>query len=354
MEDEEKGFSETEEAALEKEEGANISITSLPSKYPQLESLTSVAAPSLTLSQQDPVLPGRVSSISSQVLRVKPHRHGDLMSSERPHSFFIQSELQKNRDDAEDFESQIKSNDERNTLNKAGTADTNSPLSTTFGSVVGSRPTSVHQQVQGETENLRGIKRPTPGSGSFHFSITSIKNRVGERPRSGSFVEVLEQRRAGCKTGGEAEECRGLQPRGGTITGRQEDKRTVIPWDKWDSLKKVESITTSKTLTTDKGPLDGAEVESSSHEVVDEAVEAKEEVQEEEGRTKFGFKLRPTSQSMKFWSDAPSRHPSNSPLYQDQCDRQKTQEVQDNAVSKKLPTNTASNSGDVRLAGEFL
>lgn len=376
MKEEGKQFSAKEEVTLEKEqEGADTPFTSQrrPSKSPELVSVTSEAASkssSLSFSQQDHIPPGRSPSISSQVLRVKPHRHGDVMLNERPHSSFIPSELKEKREGLGEFEIQIMSHDKRNTLNKA---DINSKevssdqLSASFGSVMASRYSSVYQQVQGEPENIIGIKRPAPGSGSFHFSMTTAKSRDGERPRSGSFVGVLEQTGNWQKTGGgaedtpppsmrEKEERKDLQPREGPVAvGRLRQEvaphKSSVPWDRRDSLKKVESVTPFKNVTTDTGALEGEEMESSL-ELAEEAVEAKE-LLEEEGKTAFGVKLRSTSQSVRLRSDAPSNNHSKPLLFEEQCDKQKTQEISDNAnyMSKKLPTST---SGDLRLTGEHL
>ncbi|XP_070693704.1 CRACD-like protein isoform X2 [Pempheris klunzingeri] len=310
--EEEQWLSTQEEVALETEqEEAIIPITSqhLRLKSTEVAPITSEAAskaPGLTHSQQDKALPEKVPSVPSQVLRVKPHRPADAMSSERPHSSFIQSE-----------------------------------------------------QVQGETESTREIKRPA--SGSFHFPITTAKKQDGERPRSGSFVGVLEQTEARPKTMSgtedkpfssmrEKEELRDLQPRGGSFTMgrlRQEGaihKSSVLPWERRDSLKKVESVMPSKNVTTDTGSVEVEEVES-GQEVVEEAEEA-QEVEQEQGKTAFGIKLRSTSQSMRFWTDASSNHNSKPPVCEEQCDKQKGQEINDNGsyASKKLFT------GDPQLA----
>ncbi|XP_062288265.1 CRACD-like protein [Scomber scombrus] len=366
--EEEQQFTAVEEVTLEKEQGRdNAPMTSqeLPSKSPELVSITSEAAPkssSLPFSQQDPVLPGRSPSISSQILRVKPPRHGDIMQNEWPHSSFIPSELKETREGLEEFEIQVMSYDKRNSLNKA---DINSKevssdqLSAGFGSVVAPRSSSVYQQVQSEPENIIGIKRPAPGSGSFKISISTAKSRDNERPRSGSFV--LEQVATWKKTGGgsedtvppsmkEREERKDFQPRGGPIAvGRLRQEvaphKSSVPWDRGDSLKKVESVTPPKNVTTDAGVIEGEEMES-SQELVEEAVEAKE-FQDEEGKTTFGVKLRSTSLSMRNRSDAPSNHHSKPLSCEEQRDKQKTQEISDNAdnMSKTLPTST---SGDVR------
>lgn len=344
VEDEQQRLSDSEE-----ERGANISLTSqsLPSKLPQFESLTSEAVSiSPGQSHQHHVPPGRVSSVSSQGVGLRPHRCGDVMSTEQPQSPVTQTDVKERKDGPGDSEIQVKSKDEINTLIKSGTADTNSSVAN-FGSSGASRSSPVHQQ--GETDNkTAGIKRPTPGSGSFHFSITTAKSRHGERPRSGSFVGVLE--RTGQKISGGAEDTvqgekdKYKEPpyRGGLVSGRfrQEHKSPFLPWDKQGSLRKVEPAT---------GQTEGQDVKSSSRDVVEEAVEAKEDVPEEDGKTMFGFKLRPTSQSMKFRSDEPSKHYSK-----EQCDKPKTQEIRE-VISKNLPTAISCippSSIDIKPTGE--
>lgn len=368
---EEQQFGATEELTLEKEErGDKTPMTSqqLPSKSSELVSITSEAAPkssSLPFSQEDQLLPERSPSISSQIHRVKPPRHGDIMQSERPHSSFIPSEVKEKRDSLKEFEIQVISHDKKNSLNKADVTSkeiSSEQLSAGLGSVVAPSSSTVYQQVQSEPENITGIKRPAPGSGSFHFSITS-KSRGNDRPRSGSFV--LDKVGAWQKAGGgsedtapssmkEREERKDLQPRGAPIAVgrmRQEGaphKSSVLPSEK-DTVKKVESVTLSKNVTTDASVLEGEEMES-SQELVEEAVEAKE-LQEEEGKTTFGVKLRSTSQSMRLRSDAPSNHHSKPLSCDEQRDKQKTQEISDNVnyISKTLPTST---SGDLKVTGD--
>ncbi|KAG8000496.1 MIT domain-containing protein 1 [Nibea albiflora] len=321
---------------------AAVPITSqhLPSKLPDVEPVAPEAASkssSLTFPQQDQALPGRIPS----VLRVKPHRPADVVSTERPHSSYIPSELQDKRE--EGLEIQVMSQDKRKT------AAVMTEVSSAFSS-------AVHQQVQVETEKTREIRRPTPGSGSVYSSITTAKNRDGERPRSGSFVGVLEQTEARHRMEDKplASFREKPEPRGPSFAGgrlRQDGappKSSGLPWDRKDSLTKVESVTASKNITTDTGAV--KEVER-SHEV-EEAVEA-QEVEEDEGRRAFGIKLRSTSHSIKFRPDASSNLNSKPPASEEPCDKQKRQETNDNAsyTCKKLSTNifgTTSTSGDLR------
>uniref|UniRef100_UPI003AAD190B uncharacterized protein cracdla n=1 Tax=Centroberyx gerrardi TaxID=166262 RepID=UPI003AAD190B len=376
---------------LETEQGGvNIPITSqcLPVKSPEPAVFTSEpseaqAAPkssSPTLShrptRQDLTLPGRAPSVASQVLGVKPHRPVDVMISQQP-----QTDLEEKREGSGDFEIQAMSHDKRDTISKAGMIDRKSNReqgsqeisvpsnqhSASLGSVAAFRSSSLRQQVQAQTEDTGGIKRP--GSGSFHFSITTAKCRDGERPRSGSFLGVVEQAGARPKTGGGPEV---------KSTPREEGalhKGPVVPWDRRDSLKKGEPVIPSKQATVDTGALEGEEVED-SQEAVEDALEAKE-VQEEEEKTTFGVKLRSTSLSLKFRSDAGAAHsdskvkrhsaemgslipplapysrPSKSVLSEEQCIKRKAEEIGDNASSmfKRLPTNIPCNptaSGHLR------
>ncbi|KAM6955565.1 uncharacterized protein cracdla [Lycodopsis pacificus] len=334
---------EEEEQTLETEQGeAAIPITSqrLPSESPEVAPITSEAAhksSSQTVSQQDQALLGRVPFAPSQVLRVKPHRPADVRPSERPHSSFIQSELKDNRD--RDFEIQAMSLDKRNTLNKAGLSDAScDQLSTNL------RSSSVQQQVQSETESTMGIRRPTPGSGSFHLSITA-KNRDGERPRSGSFVGVLEHIEARHKivwgtedkppsSTREKEELRGSPFAVGRLRQEGGPHKSSVPWDRKDSLKQVESVTPSQNVTADTGAAKVEELES-NQEVVEEAVEA-QEVEDEDGKTAFGVKLRSTSLSMRFRLDSSSTQSSKLPVCEEQCDTLKRQEIGD--LRSKDPT----------------
>uniref|UniRef100_A0A665WWA3 DUF4592 domain-containing protein n=1 Tax=Echeneis naucrates TaxID=173247 RepID=A0A665WWA3_ECHNA len=348
------------------QEEANVPVAAqqLPAK--SLTAITSEAAPkssSLRFSQQDHNPPG---SGPTQVLPVKPQRPVDLTSSERPRSVI---EFKNRR--GGDFEIQIMSHDKKNTLKNAGTTEASSDqLSSSFGSVLVSAPSSGHQQVQGETESARGINRPALGPESYHFSITPAKNRDGERRRSGSFVGMLEQAEARNKTirGPEARpfsslrekgDLRDLQPSGVPVSAgrlKQEGasaKSSVLPGDRKDSLKNTESVTVSKNTATDLGTVAGEEVDSSQE--VEEAVEA-QEIQVEEGVTAFGIKLRSTSTSMRFRSNATSNHLSKPAVCGDQHDKQKRQQISDN-MPKKLPSNfsnTPATSGDVRETGEIL
>lgn len=289
------------EMTLEKGEDV-IPITSqlLPSKSPEVApSEAASKSPSPTISPKE--LPGKLPFVPSQVLRVKPNRSADVKPSERPHSSFIQSER---RDSREDLDIQLLSHDKRNTI-------------------ISDQHPTVQQQLQSESHITTGIKRPTPGSGSFHFSITTANNRGGERPRSGSFVENTEAQqkkdvRAEDKLFSSMKEKEELKGAVGRL--RQEagvHKSPVLPWERGDSLKKVESVTPSNTNVT---TVKVEEVES-SQEVVEEALEARE-VEDDEGKMAFGVKLR----SRKIQSDASSSTP---PVCEEQVDRPKRPEIRD-------------------------
>ncbi|XP_070832821.1 CRACD-like protein isoform X2 [Chaetodon trifascialis] len=369
MREEEQQLSTQEEVTQETEQGGPIipiTFQPFPPKSSEVAATTPKAASTSTnqtLPQQDQPVPGRVPSVPPQALRVKPHRPLDVMSSERPHSCFIPSELKDKREEGSEI--QVMSHDKRTTPNKVGMTEVSSDQpSTNFDSVVAFRSSSVQQEIQDETESMRGIKRPAPGSGSFHFSITAAKNRDGERPRSGIFAEVLEQTEARQRavdkpfsSTREKAEPRDSQPRGGPFAVgrlRQEGalhKSSVLPWDKRDSLKKVELVMPAKNVTIDTDAAKGEEVES-SQEPVEDAVEA-QEVEEDEGKTAFGIKLRSTSQSMRLRFDASSKHSSKPAVCEEPCDKQKKQETSDNASYVcQLPTSiscTTSTSGNLLL-----
>ncbi|XP_068428919.1 CRACD-like protein [Clinocottus analis] len=335
--EEKRRLSTQEEQTLETDQGEDvIPVTSqrLPSKSPEVASMTSEAAhksSSAAVSQQDQALLGRVPFAPAQVLRVKPHRPADA----RPHSSFIPSELKDGRD--RDFETQAMSLDKRNTLNKAGMTEASCDQVCTSA-----RSSSVQQQVQSETESTRGIRRPTQGSGSFHLSsITAAKKREGERPRSGSFVGVLEHIEARHKpvrgaeekpssSTKEKEELRGVP----FAVGRLRQEGAPHKGSVRDGLKHVESVTASQNVTTDTGAAKVEELES-KQEAVEEAAEA-EEVEDDEGKTAFGVKLRSTSLSTRFRSDASSKHNAKLPVCEERCDKLKEQEIGD--LRSKDPT----------------
>ncbi|XP_028248885.1 uncharacterized protein KIAA1211-like isoform X2 [Parambassis ranga] len=312
-----------EEQQLDDEEELNME-TELPA---EAAPVPSQAAPKPSILSP---LPGTAAGVAPPILRVKPQRRVDARFSERPHSSFIESELRERRD--AEFDVKV-------------TSQTDAEQSSApFSSVVALR------SLQAESDTPKGIQRPALGSGSFHF--TTAKHQDGERPRSGSFIEVLQQTEGRQKTGGgteerslrEKEDVRGVQTRGGPFAVgrlRQEaapPKTPATPWDRRDSLKKAEPVTTSKNV-----PTDVAAAEEEEEEVMEEAVEAKQ-VHEDEGKVPFGIKLRSTSQSFRLRSDITANHHTKTTQGEEQGDRQTRQEISDH--TDKLPANMAA-SGDL-------
>ncbi|XP_060909316.1 nascent polypeptide-associated complex subunit alpha, muscle-specific form isoform X2 [Labrus mixtus] len=345
-----------EEVTLETTQGETISpITSqvVPPKFPEVAPITSeveTKSMSLTSSQQDQTLPEAEPSAPPQVLRVKSHRTGNALSIERPHSCLLPSEVKDRRDGG--FEIEVMCHDKRNTGTGA--------FPSTAGQEVVSRSSSVHQQNEGETESTPAIKRPTQGSGSFHFALGTAKNRDGERPRSGSFAGVLEKTEgrhryekkpiAGVK---EREELRDIQARGmNSAMGRlRQDgapqKSSSLPWDRKESLKKVELVPPSTSSAADTAAVKGEDAK--------EEVE-KQEFQEDEGKTAFGVKLRTTSQLGRLRSESSSDKMSKAPVCEEQCNKQKVLEMSNNTTNKSIKMSTDISttpviSGDLRLAG---
>lgn len=305
--------------------------------------------PSSALLHQYQVLPGRGFSVSSQMLRVKTLRPADVIRAERPHSSFIPSEL-KHRKEGE-FDMPTVAPGRKNTFNRAeGIEVTPSQFSSTSTSAVALTSGQVQQQVQGEAGTARGIKRP--GSGSFHFSITPAKSRDAERPRSGSFVGVLEQTEARSAIGEKAfssmkekGERKALQPRGGFRSIGVVRRDSIPPWEGRENGKKVEP-TPSQTKTTRELAAEGRQ------EAAQEAMEARE-AGEEEVKSAFGVKLRSTSQSFRLRADASSDQTPKPPACEERCDKQRRQEAGD--VCSRQLTNTSgtpSISEDLKLTGE--
>ncbi|XP_054643930.1 CRACD-like protein isoform X2 [Dunckerocampus dactyliophorus] len=296
-----------EEALEERQDVTNVSITSqhfLP-KSSKLDPLSLEAAPKSS-TVPDQALLG-LSPISSQVLQVKLQRHGVGTSSERPDSSLEMKGI------TGDCGFQVKTHNKSYSLRKTEPSDLKN-VSTSCESVV-SKSSPVCPQDHAEADNLRGIKRP--GSGSFHFAITSAKSRIEDRPRSGSFAGGSRHKvGAECIAPSSLEEHKDTQPRERPFAMgrlRQEQKSSVLPWERQNSLRNVESETVSKTISPS------------------EAAETKEEVPEEEGKTVFGFKLRSTSNSMRFWSDGSSRR--HSKPSEEKSDGLERQESSDNGVN---------------------
>lgn len=348
------------EVTLEREqEEADNPVTTqhLPSEFPEI-ALGTLEATSKSSSptQQDQVLSGRLPSVTPLILRVKPQRSTDVTRMERPHSSFIPSEQKNKREGG--LETPAMFHDKRNTINSIGIDG----ISPDQDSVVASRPSSAHQQVHSETESTKTIKRPTPASGSFHFSITTAKNRDGIRPRSGSFVGVLEQSEARYKTEAkpflvmkEKAELKDFQQRESPVCAPH--KSSFLPWDRRYSLKKVEADAASKNATTDTAAVEG-EGERNSQEVMEETVKV-QEVERDEAKTTFGIKLRTTSQSFRLRSDTSLNQNSKPAVCEAQCDKQDKQikESSDCATYMCKATSlniscTLSTSEDIQVTGE--
>lgn len=316
------------------DKGRVITPSHLLLKSSEVSPLTSDAAPKpvgQSVFQQDPVLP---LTAASQVLRPKPHMRVDAVTRERPHSSFIESEM-KERREVDCGKHTIMFHEKKNTANKVVKTETPSDqLPSTISASAASRSSSAQQGPEGE--DTKGIKRPAPGSGSFKFSISAIKHRDEERPRSISFAGVPDQTEARQKAFGgtvekslkEKEEVLSSQPRGspfplGRLTQEGAPPKSSVhaPQD-----RKAEVVTPSKNAHTDARAVEAEEIES-SQELVEEAEEAKE-VQEEEGKTAFGVKLRATSQSLKYRPET-NRH-SRTLQDEDQGEKLRRQEMSDN------------------------
>ncbi|KAM6934023.1 uncharacterized protein cracdla [Xenentodon cancila] len=308
-------------------------------------------SPNQSVLHQDRAFPA---TVASQALRVKPPMRTNTVTRERPHSSFIESELRQRRE--VDFGKQVMFLDKKTTPNKSAMPETSlDQLSNAINTAAASRSSSSQLWPQGEGESRKGIKRPAPGTGSFKFSVSTVKTQDEERPRAISFAGVLEQTEARQKAVGgteeksvrEKEEPTSSQARGSAFAVgrlRQEgepSRSSVSPQDKKDALKTTEPEP-SKSLPTDTGAVEAEEMES-SQELVEEAEEAKE-VQEDEGKTAFGVKLRTTTQSLKYQSETSSNRHSRTRQLEDQGDKQKRQEVSNNVsrMSEKLAASSSS------------
>ncbi|KAK7882424.1 hypothetical protein WMY93_028598 [Mugilogobius chulae] len=159
---------------------------------------------SIVSPQKDISILAEIPSVSTQILRPKAHRPVDV--TPRPHSSFISSEVKDMSDTSGNFDIQFL----RNTQNKT-------------------------------IDRTSAIKRPHPGSGSFHLSA-SKRREEEERPRSGSFTGIREHSwiKSGEKrldTSSNISPKVDLKPVGPTLLmGREET------WMTKNCLKKVESV----------------------------------------------------------------------------------------------------------------
>lgn len=345
-------ISAQEGAMLEKGQPGTFSPVSSEEVAPEETS----QSPGSALLHQYQSPPERGSFVPSQILRVKTLRSADAVRAERPHSSFIPSEL-KHRQEGE-FEMPAVAAAKRNIFNRAGGIEVSpiqfSPTSTPTAAV---KSGPVQQQGHGETGTTRGMKRP--GSGSFHFSITPAKSRDTERPRSGSFVGVLEQMEARSSIGEKAfssmkekGERRALLPRGGLRSVGVHRRDSIPPWEGRENGRKLE-LATSQTRTNTE--LARAKVEKQSEggwRAAEEAMEARE-AGEEEAKSAFGVKLRSTSQSFRLRADASSSQVSKTSVWEERCERQRRQEA--GGVFSGQLTNTSgkpSISENLKLTGE--
>ncbi|XP_076016637.1 uncharacterized protein cracdla [Genypterus blacodes] len=318
------------------QEETNGAVTSkrLPLKSQEREAITSKpseaqAAPrssNPTFSLQYQSLPGGISSLHAQVIKIKPHRPVDVTSNEQP-----RSDLKERKKDPADFDSQAVSRDSTEALYMTVTTDVKSPevpvppilRHTSLGSAAASRSSSLCQQVQGHAETIWGIQRITPGSGSVNFSITTARDREGPRSSGllgvlgypGSKVNIEARAEDGSPSLSQKEKKLQMEDVPGDVKSRGApgagggqgslQRGSVAAWDRGSSLKRGES---SRSVPTNRGSSEGMEVEE-SQEIVEEATEA-EEVQEEEVKTAFGIKLR--SRSKKIWPDTETCSPTAS------------------------------------------
>lgn len=270
---------------------------------------------SLTL--QDQALLERLPSVPRPVLRVKPQRPTDNTDIRRPHSSFIPSEGKSKREAT--FQEEVC--EKRNTLNQAGGAESST------------EPTLKVEP------SIRGIKRPSPGSGSFHFSITTARNRDVERPRSGSFVGVLEQ----AKWRTEARNCSSMkevQQRGSPFPGGAQHKGSVLPWDKRDHQRKTEPASSLPSVATETAAEEVEEPEGRQKE---------QETEKDEVKSAFGVKLRSTSQSMRLRSSNYASKPAASGEEQRDDPKRHAREISESASSVFRNSSTCQ---DNQVSGE--
>ncbi|XP_028292625.1 uncharacterized protein KIAA1211 homolog [Gouania willdenowi] len=265
----------------------------------------------------DHVLPG-ASSGAHQIVCPTLNNRTDPLPNEQLHTF-MESEFREKSERV--LETQAVNQDKGSNPFKSELAEVSSNQLPTSSA----KHLLDHQQAQVEAESIQKLKRPAPGSGSFHFTINTAKNQAAERPRSGSFVEVLEQAQARQKRLKEAEErkedLKGLQGKGGSFTVgrlRQEGTR-VTPWDRRDSLKKVEHSQGAMVMSGDA-----------------------KKVQEEEGKAAFGIKLRSTSQSVRVLSDS-----LTGPQSKSEEDQGASKSVVN--MADKLPANISTFSKELRV-----
>lgn len=286
---------------------------------------------SSSLTQQDRALLGGLPSAPPPGLRVKPQRPADNMEARRPLSSFIPSELKNKREEAFEIPAVLCDKSE------AGAAESSS------------------KQPSELAPSTREIRRPPPGSGAFHFSITTARNRDAERPRSGSFVGVLGQTRyrtevRSCSSMKEKPAFKELQQRGSPFPGGAPHKSSALPWDKRDNQRKTEPASSFECVTNETAAAAEEKEEEAEHsqKMVKEAVEV-QETGMDEVKTAFGVKLRSTSQSMRLRSSDNSAKPAAVSAEQRDDPKSHTMENSDTA---SLVSWKPSTSNDNPVSGE--
>ncbi|XP_047226472.1 capping protein-inhibiting regulator of actin dynamics isoform X2 [Girardinichthys multiradiatus] len=324
-----------QEGEVEERDNANLSQLS-PLKFEEVSPVLPEVAPKLptqSFTQQDKALP---ETDAFPVPRVKPPRRLDTSSSKRPHSSYIESEIKEKKE--ANLESQVASQNKRNTFNVSMTEVSSDQLSP-FSSFLASKAFSAQQQpLQRDEDTATRIKRQSPRSGSFHGS----RNCEEERPRSGSFTGVPQNPEAKTKTFGgteekitrEKEEQKCLQPKGSPFAAERPSSSS-LPWERNFSFKKAEPVSPAKNAPSDTFTLETMRVDS-TQELLDQAEEAKQ-LPKDETKTPFGIKLRSTSHSFKFRSEAGAQRQSTMLPPDDQDDKKKSS----TQMSERLLANTS-------------
>lgn len=309
----------------QKEEDKPVASQGLSAKFPD-EPMSPSKSSSLT--QRDQALLGGLPSVPPPVLRVKLQRPADNTDTRRPHSSFIPSELKNIREGLSEIPPAL--------------CDKSNTESSSKG------PSEL-------VPSTREIKRPSPGSGSSHFSITTARNRDVERPRSGSFVGVLEQARCRietrtCSSMKEKPEFKELRQKGGPFPGGAPDKSSALPWDRRDSQKKMDLASSFPSVTAETAvAAEEEEVEAvRSQKVQKEAMEV-QETGKDEVKTAFGVKLRCTSQSMRLRSSNYTTNPAALSAGQRDDPKSHTTEKSDTASLVSWKPSTAK---DHQVSGE--
>ncbi|CAL9690026.1 unnamed protein product [Knipowitschia caucasica] len=272
---------------------------------------TPLKASSFVSPQKDEPILGKIPTVSTQILRPKAPKPADAPL--RPHSSFIPSESKGKSHSSEQFDINLF----KDTQNKAG----NVKAQTTPSEQLSLSP-GVILRAKVELDKTSAIKRPLPGSGSFHLSA-SKRREEEDRPRSGSFTGVrehwmkTEEKRLG--TGSNIEPKVDVKPDGvALMVGRGET------WMIKDKLRKVELVREVQSKVTDTG---------------DHAAAVKEE-DKEEATTTFGVKLRSTSQSVRLRPETTSNECLKSAVMEEEQLKQDSSDTGP-VSSKASPADTA-------------